>query len=69
MPGLLSVEERHDTWGNAYYWLAYRRSRSEPPEGTDLWAIQSGRISVTPLSMQLTHTPSLAGLRERLAGR
>jgi 5'-nucleotidase len=54
-PGLLQIEERRDTWGNPYYWLAFERRRSIPQEGTDLWAIYSGRISVTPLFLDLTH--------------
>lgn len=57
--GLLSLDERRDTWGNPYFWLAYRRSRSQAPVGTDLWAIAEGRISVTPLSMDLSHRSSL----------
>lgn len=61
---LLGVEERHDTWGNAYYWLGYETRRSNPPRGTDLWAFYNGWISVTPLSMNLTHHPT----RERLQG-
>jgi 5'-nucleotidase len=62
-PGLLKIEERHDTWNNPYYWLAYSRSRSTPVEGTDLWAVSTGRISVTPLTISLTHQPSLAATR------
>src|SRR5688572_14011287 len=27
-PGMLQIEERHDTWGNAYYWLAFGRRHS-----------------------------------------
>lgn len=53
--GLLSVDERFDTWGNPYYWLAYKRTRSEAAHGTDLWALATGRISVTPLLLNLTH--------------
>ncbi len=55
---LLSIDARHDTWGTPYYWLAYERRRSQTTEGTDLWAIYNGHISITPLSMNLTHTPT-----------
>jgi 5'-nucleotidase len=65
--GLLSVEERHDTWNNPYYWLAYKRSQSKPPPGTDLWAIAEGRICVTPLSMNLTNTAGLEAARAAVA--
>jgi len=61
-PGLLQIDERRDTWGNPYYWLAFERRRSGAQEGTDLWAIYSGCISVTPLFLDLTHQ----GMREAL---
>ncbi|MEM9030359.1 MAG: 5'/3'-nucleotidase SurE [Pseudomonadota bacterium] len=52
---LLEIDERHDTWGTPYYWLAFQRKRSTPPEGTDLWAVYNGYVSVTPLYLNLTH--------------
>ena len=61
-PGLLNIDERHDTWGNPYYWLAFERRRSNAKEGTDLAAVYAGYISVTPLFLDLTHQ----GLREEL---
>lgn len=64
--GLLSLDERRDTWGNPYFWLAYRRTRSQAPDGTDLAAIASGRISVTPLCMDLSHRTMLASARKAL---
>lgn len=51
----LNIEDRMDTRGNPYYWLGFQRERSKPLEGTDLWAIYTGRISVTPLNLDLTH--------------
>ncbi len=54
-PGLLQIDERRDTWGNPYYWLAFERRRSSAAEGTDLAAIYGGYISVTPLFLDLTH--------------
>ena len=63
-PGLLNIDERSDTWGTPYYWLAFQRRRSQTVEGTDLWAIYSNRISVTPLFLNLTHQ----GMRAKLKG-
>ena len=60
---LLAIDKRTDTWGTPYYWLAYDRRRSETTEGTDLWAIYNGAISVTPLYMNLTHAPMQAELK------
>jgi 5'-nucleotidase len=62
-PGLLQIEERHDTWGNPYYWLAFERRRSGAAEGTDLAAVYAGYISVTPLFLDLTYQ----AMRERMA--
>jgi 5'-nucleotidase len=62
-PGMLQIEERHDTWSNPYYWLAFERRRSSAAEGTDLAAIYSGYISVTPLILDLTYQ----AMRERVS--
>ena len=62
-PGLLQIEERHDTWGNPYYWLAFERRRSSAAEGTDLAAVYAGYISVTPLFLDLTYQ----AMRERVS--
>ncbi|MDX2259684.1 MAG: 5'/3'-nucleotidase SurE [Hyphomicrobiaceae bacterium] len=59
---LLHIDERHDTWGHPYYWFGFQRRKSNPPEGTDLWAIYKGHISVTPLHVDLTHSSTLAAL-------
>jgi 5'-nucleotidase len=53
--GGLLIDERADTWGDPYFWIGFERRRSDPPEGTDLWAIANGLISITPLSMNMTH--------------
>jgi 5'-nucleotidase len=64
--GLLAVDERQDTWGNPYYWLLFARRRSAAEEGTDLWAVYSGRISVTPLFLDLTHQSMRETLKKAL---
>ncbi len=53
----LHIDERHDTWGNPYYWFGFERRKSNPAKGTDLWAIYKGLISVTPLHVDLTNEP------------
>jgi 5'-nucleotidase len=68
-PGLLNIDERRDTWGNPYYWLGFERRRSAAKEGTDLWAIYGGSISVTPLFLNLTHHPMRETLTRRFADR
>lgn len=54
---LLHIDERHDTWGRPYYWFGFERRKSNPAEGTDLWAIYKGMIAVTPLHVDLTNNP------------
>lgn len=65
---LLKVVDRMDTRGNPYYWFGFERRRSNPPEGTDLWAIYSGRVSITPLHLDLTHQGACAHLAAHFAG-
>jgi 5'-nucleotidase len=58
-PDLLHIEDRLDTRGKPYYWVGIERRKSRPPKGTDLWAVQSGRISVTPLQLDFTDEGAL----------
>lgn len=53
-PELFRIEDRLDTRGKAYYWIGVERRRAKPPKGTDLWAIRSNMISVTPLCLDYT---------------
>jgi 5'-nucleotidase len=48
------LDRRLDARGVPYYWIGFKRGRSDPPEGTDLNAIHRKRISVTPLHLNLT---------------
>ena len=63
---LVRVEERIDARNNPYYWLGFERILSNPPQGTDLRAIYEGRISITPLHMDLTHQRTSKALTEAL---
>jgi 5'-nucleotidase len=65
---LASIMERVDARGNPYYWLGFTRLRSNPPEGTDLRAIYDGRISVTPLHLNLTEERARKVLAQHLDG-
>jgi len=51
---MLRVEERQDARGRTYFWIGFKRIFSDPELGTDLRAMMEGRISVTPLHMNLT---------------
>jgi 5'-nucleotidase len=62
------AEKRTDLRGRDYYWIGFRQERSKPAEGTDLRALYEGRISVTPLHIDLTHPPTVHALKAVLGG-
>ncbi|MGI6343935.1 MAG: 5'/3'-nucleotidase SurE [Bacillota bacterium] len=49
------IEQREDPWGNTYFWLGGQFDESVNPEVTDVWAVQNGYVSVTPLQFDLTN--------------
>ncbi len=62
----LRVVDRLDTRGNPYYWLGFKPRTFQAGKGTDMWAIKSGAISVTPLYLNLTHIETCRKLSELL---
>jgi 5'-nucleotidase len=48
-----TVVERLDPEGRPYYWIA-GTPVGEEEEGTDLWALRRGYVSVTPVSLDFT---------------
>ena len=63
-----SIVEKLDPRGRKYYWI-HGVPQWEKATGTDYEAVASGRISVTPLHLDLTYYPGLesfGGLRDRL---
>ena len=62
---IIHTERREDLRGNDYFWIGFRGRLSQPPEGTDLRAIYEGRISVTPLHVDLTHNRYLEKLKAK----
>ena len=65
---IIYADPRTDLRGETYYWLGFKGTLSDPPEGADLRAIYDGRISVTPLHADLTHAPTLHDLKRVLGG-
>jgi 5'-nucleotidase len=61
-----ALERRVDARGNPYFWIGFKRVRSNPPEGTDLHAIHGKRIAVTPLHLNLTEFQVLEKMRQKL---
>jgi 5'-nucleotidase len=66
-PDMLRVDNRIDTHGRAYYWLGIQRRKAKPQKGTDIWAVRSNLISVTPLCLDLTDQRVVASLQAVLA--
>lgn len=64
VPDWIRIDSRRDGRGFPYYWIGFQRSKMDPAEGTDLAAIEADKVSITPLSLDLTDD----GARERLAG-
>ncbi|MFZ5730414.1 MAG: 5'/3'-nucleotidase SurE [Phenylobacterium sp. RIFCSPHIGHO2_01_FULL_70_10] len=62
------AERRSDLRGRDYYWMGFRQEKSQPADGTDLLALYEGRISVTPLHIDLTHAETVFNMRKVLGG-
>ncbi len=62
------VEKRTDLRGRDYYWMGFSGQLSDPAQGTDLRAVYEGRISVTPLHIDLTHAETVNNLKGLLGG-
>lgn len=67
--GHFSVEDqemaaRVDPRGRPYFWIGPPPKKNAPNEETDIGALGAGHITVTPLSLNLTHVPTLEKLRE-----
>ncbi len=60
------LDRRIDARGNPYFWIGFKRERSNPHPGTDLRAIYDKCISVTPLHLNLTERGVMEKLREAL---
>ena len=54
---------RHDPRGRPYYWIGGEQPSGIPDVGTDIWAVQNGYISVTPIQLDLTAHAWMESLR------
>jgi len=52
-----TVEEGHNG-RKAYYWLVRQQINKDADKKTDIWAIEKGNISITPLHTDLLNKPS-----------
>jgi broad specificity polyphosphatase/5'/3'-nucleotidase SurE len=64
----MHFERRKDLRGRDYFWMGFRGRPCTALEGTDLHAVHNGRISVTPLHIDLTHRQTWHELKGKLGG-
>ncbi|MBZ8132553.1 5'/3'-nucleotidase SurE [Afifella sp. IM 167] len=67
VPDWIRIEERADGRGRPYYWIGFKHQIMDPPPETDLAALAEGRISVTPLSLDMTHERTRQELLDHFA--
>lgn len=65
---IVHAEKRTDPRGVDYYWIGFKGAPQSPLEGDDLHAVMGGRISVTPLHVDLTHMETHHRLKGVLGG-
>jgi len=56
------AETKHPGSGATIYWSVYNEGGTAP-EGTDIWAVQNGFVSVTPLTIDATDTNEVDRVR------
>lgn len=59
---LEELVQRHDPWGRPYYWLGGAGPVDVLDDGTDVGAVRSGFISVTPVTLDMTNHPFIQAL-------
>ncbi|HZB90184.1 MAG TPA: 5'/3'-nucleotidase SurE [Stellaceae bacterium] len=58
------VVERADPRGRPYYWIGPLRDEAPDMPGTDLNAVTEGKVSLSPIYLDLTNGPALAELKK-----
>lgn len=61
-----TYEKRVDPRGKIYYWLAGEMVEFDENSGTDLNAIRANKISITPVTFEITHKSIMADLEKEL---
>lgn len=61
------IEKRYDPRGRKYYWINGVETR-EAEKGTDIYALRSGKVSITPLTIDLTANVDFDAIRSWLEG-
>ena len=59
-----NYDKRVDPRGKVYYWLAGELVKCDEDDGTDLQAIRCNKISITPVTFEMTHTSIMPELEQ-----
>jgi 5'-nucleotidase len=62
------AEKRTDLRGRDYYWMGFDVTPSRPEDGTDIKGMYDGKITVTPLHIDMTHRETVHKLKGVLGG-
>lgn len=62
----LAIADRIDGVGRPYYWLKFEESTHEDCKHTDISAINSGKISITPLKIDMTDHDLVKNIEQAL---
>ena len=54
---------RQDPFGRSYYWIGGKPPEGVMEEGTDVWAVANGYVSVTPVHLDMTDHKTLDQIR------
>ena len=54
---------RQDPYGRNYYWIGGQPPEGVLDEGTDIWAVTNGYVSVTPIHLDMTDYDMLSRLK------
>jgi 5'-nucleotidase len=56
------LDKRIDPRGRPYYWIGGDTPTGIPEEGSDIWALCEGFVSITPLQLDLTAYNAIQGI-------
>ncbi len=62
------IERRKDPRGREYFWIAGEPMNTDNGKGTDVYAINHGQISITPVKVDMTDKSGLNLLRKYIKG-
>ena len=62
----LGIDERNDARGMSYYWLKFIGETPDEQPGTDIAALDSNHVAITPVRLDMTNHEFLGELQSKL---